>query len=130
VKGVGWPNDDHAETREWLVVAKIKEVDPMPVGMLLAGEVVTKDSYKQLTEKMFGSYPMPEDQSPEGLIIHSAGQSEQGWYVYDIWASQEDFQRFVESKLGPAIQALGVGGGSQPEPQFFPIETLVKGPAL
>jgi len=102
----------------------------MAVGMLLAGEAVTEDSYRQLTEKMFGSYPMREDQSPDGLILHTAGQSEQGWYVYDVWESKEHFQRFVENMLGPALQEVGAGGGSRPEPQFFPIETLVKGPAL
>lgn len=102
----------------------------MAVGMLLAGEAVTKDTYTQVTEKMFGSYPMREDQSPDGLILHTAGQSEQGWYVYDIWESKEQFQRFVESKLGPALQEVAADTSNRPEPQFFPIETLVKGSAL
>jgi len=102
----------------------------MAVGMLLAGEGVTEESYRQLTEAMFGSFPMREDQSPEGLIVHTAGPGEQGWYVYDLWESREHFQRFVEEKLGPAIEATGAGGGARPEPQFFPIETLVKSPAL
>jgi hypothetical protein len=98
------------------------------VGMLLAGEGVTGESYRQLTEKMFGSYPMRADQAPEGLIIHSAGESEQGWYVYDIWESKQHFQRFVDEKLGPALKGLSPGesGGSQPQPQFFPIDTLVR----
>jgi hypothetical protein len=103
----------------------------MAVGMLLAGEGVTEESYKQLTEEMFGSHPMPEGQAPEGCLIHSAGQSEQGWYIYDIWESQEHFQRFVEDKLRPAMESLQLGdGGAPPKPQFFPISTLVKGPAL
>ena len=104
----------------------------MAVGMLLAGEGVTGESYRQLTEAMFGTFPMPEGDAPEGLILHTAGQSDQGWYVYDVWESKEHFQRFVESKLGPAMEASGVGseGGARPEPQFFPVETLVKGPAL
>jgi hypothetical protein len=50
----------------------------MAVGMLLAGEGFTKDAYTGLTEKMFGSYPMSEGNSPEGLILHTAGPSEQG----------------------------------------------------
>jgi hypothetical protein len=98
--------------------------------MLLAGEGVTEDSYRQLTEEMFGSYPMPEGNAPEGLILHTAGQGEQGWYIYDIWESQEQFQRFVDGKLMPAMQSTGAaGGGTPPQPQFFPISTLVKGPA-
>ena len=102
----------------------------MAVGMLLAGEGVTEESYRQLTEEMFGTYPMPEDQSPDGLILHTAGKSDQGWYVYDVWDSKAHFQRFLEEQLGPAIEKTGAGDGARPEPQFFPIETLVKGPAL
>ena len=99
----------------------------MAVGMLLAGPGVTAESYKQLTEKMFGNFPMTKEQSPEGLIIHSAGQSDQGYYVYDIWESKEHFQRFLEGQLGPAVQALGADAGGSPTPQFFEIETLVWG---
>jgi len=102
----------------------------MAVGMLLMGEAVTRDNYVQVTEKMFGSYPMREEQSPDGLLVHTAGQTDQGWYVYDIWESKEQFLRFVDDKLGPALAEVGAGGGERPEPQFHPIETLVKGPAL
>jgi hypothetical protein len=101
----------------------------MAVGMLLAGEAVTADSYRQVTEQMFGNFPMREDQSPEGLILHTSGQSEQGFYVYDIWESKEHFERFVQSKLGPALGELG-GDAPRPEPQFFEIEQIVKGQSL
>jgi hypothetical protein len=96
--------------------------------MLLAGEGITRDSYVHLTEAMFGAYPMPEAEAPEGLLLHTAGESDQGWYVYDVWESKEAFQRFVGGKLGPAMEASGAG--VEPNPQFFPVETLVKGPAL
>jgi hypothetical protein len=48
---------------------------------------------------------MREDQSPEGLIVHTAGQGDQGWYVYDVWESREQFERFVAEQLAPAIEA-------------------------
>jgi hypothetical protein len=99
--------------------------------MLLAGDAVTRETYRTVTEKMFGTFPMPEEASPEGLIMHTAGQTDEGFYVYDVWESQEHFGRFVETKLGPALAQLAGGpSGAQPEPQFFPIETLVKGRAL
>jgi hypothetical protein len=101
----------------------------MAVGMLLAGEALTEATYKQASEVMFGNYPMREEDAPEGLILHTAGQSEQGWYVYDIWESQEAFERFAAAKLGPAMQELGVEG-PPPTPAFYPIETMVKGAAL
>jgi len=99
----------------------------MAVGMLLAGPGVTKDSYMQLTEAMFGNHPMREDQSPDGLIMHTAGEGDQGWYVYDIWESKEHFERFLEGQLGPAVQELGADAGGAPTPQFFGIDTLVWG---
>ena len=99
----------------------------MAVAMLLSGEGFTRDVYVGLTEKMFGNFPMTKEQSPEGLIIHSAGQSDQGYYVYDIWESKEHFQRFLEGQLGPAVEELGADAGGSPTPQFFGIETLVWG---
>lgn len=98
----------------------------MAVGILTAAPEFTKEIYDQVTEKMFGHAPMREDESPEGMIVHSAGQGDQGYYVYDIWESREAFQRFMEEKLGPAIGE--VMGGPPPEsgqPQFFPVDVLV-----
>jgi hypothetical protein len=103
----------------------------MAVGMLLAGESVTRDAYRAVTEKMFGTFPMREEDSPEGLILHTAGESAEGFYVYDVWESQAHFERFLQSRLGPALAELGAGASDTgPGPQFYPIETMVKGPAL
>ena len=59
---------------------------------------------------MFGSYPMREDQAPDGCLVHTAGQGDQGWYIYDIWESQEHFQRFVDEKLRPAMESSVASG--------------------
>ena len=98
----------------------------MAVGVLSAAPEFTKEFYDGVTEKMFGHTPMREGDSPEGLIVHSAGQGDQGYYVYDIWESREAFERFMEEKLGPALAE--VMGGPPPEsgaPQYFPIDVLV-----
>ena len=98
----------------------------MAVGVLTAAPQFTKQIYDDVTEKMFGHAPMREDEAPGGLIVHSAGQGEQGYYVYDVWESQAAFERFMEEKLGPALAE--VMGGPPPEgggPQYFPIDVLV-----
>lgn len=100
----------------------------MAVGMLLAGEGVTKDAYVALTEKMFGNFPMREDQAPEGLILHTAGETAEGWYIYDIWNSQEQFEQFMAGTIGPAAAELGAE--TPMTPVYYPIETIVKGSAL
>lgn len=98
----------------------------MAVGVLSAAPEFTKELYDSVTEKMFGHSPMGTDEAPEGLIMHSAGQGEQGYYVYDVWESREAFERFMEERLGPAMaEVMGgppPGGGA---PQFFPIDVLV-----
>ncbi len=99
----------------------------MAVGMLIAGPGVSEESYRQLTEEMFGNFPMTKDQSPEGLIVHTAGNSSEGFYVYDIWESKEHCERFLESQLGPAVKALGADADGSPTPQFFEIDWLVWG---
>lgn len=97
----------------------------MPVGVL--SMVPSEEMYRQVTEKVFGKYPSDASDAPEGMIVHSAGPAEQGWYVYDIWESKEAFQRFVDGKLGPAIREVsGEDAMSGPGPQFFEIESLVK----
>lgn len=97
----------------------------MAVGMLLAAPEFTKQVYDNISEKLFGHSPMRADEAPEGLIMHSAGQSEQGHYAYDVWESREAFERFMEERLGPAMAE--VMGGPPPEggAQFFPIDVLV-----
>ena len=101
----------------------------MAVGMLQAWEGFTKKMYDDITEKMFGHTPMRDEDSPEGLIVHSAGQSHAGWYVYDIWESREAFERFMNDQLMPAVGEV-MGDQQPPEearPQFFEVEVLVMG---
>jgi quinol monooxygenase YgiN len=95
--------------------------------MLQSWEGFTKEMYDAISEKMLGHTPIREEEAPDGLIVHSAGQGQGGWYVYDIWESREAFERFMDEKLMPAAQE--VMGDQQPPPeaapQFFEIEVLV-----
>jgi hypothetical protein len=42
--------------------------------------------------------------SPKGLISHMAGPMQQGWGVVDVWESQADFDRFLETHLRRAFE--------------------------
>ncbi len=55
---------------------------------------------------------------PEGIISHIAGPSTDGWIVVDTWQSKDDFEKFVQERLGKAMQAAGM---PQVEPKFFDI---------
>src|SRR5262249_24453888 len=99
----------------------------MAIGILSAAPEFTKQVYDDVTEKMFGHpAPIREDEAPEGLIVHTAGQGEQGYYVYDVWESREAFERFMDEKLGPALAEVTRGPPPEPgAPQHCPIAVLV-----
>src|SRR5919198_2507481 len=97
------------------------------VAMLQTAEMFTKEIYDQVSEKMFGHTEMRPEEAPEGLILHSAGQGDRGWYVYDIWESREAFDKFSDEKLMPAVTE-GLGHAQPPPgaaPQFFDVQVVI-----
>jgi hypothetical protein len=107
-------------------VSTTEEVS-MAVGVLIMMPGVTQEQYEKVNEKMFGQHPMNPSDAPAGLIVHSAGPSPEGWYVYDIWESQADFQRFGQERVAPAVQEV-MGTEMNQQPQFFEIANLVLAP--
>ena len=99
----------------------------MAIGVLMTMPGVKQEQYEQVNQKMFGHSPMDPSEAPDGLVLHSAGPIPDGWYVYDVWESKEQFDRFVQDQVGPAVQEV-MGGAMGPEPQYFEIASLVKAP--
>lgn len=99
----------------------------MAVGVLQMVPGTTQEQYEQLGEKMFGvrSSEFSSAEAPDGLIMHSAGPTEDGWQVYDIWESRDHFQRFLDEHLMPAMQELGVPVTPDAQPQFYEIYNVV-----
>lgn len=56
------------------------------------------------------------DPPPEGLIMHLAGPTDEGFRMIEIWESEQAWERFRVERLTPAIAALG--GPARPEPTF------------
>jgi hypothetical protein len=71
---------------------------------------------------------MPGDQLPEGCHLHLAGPVEGGWRVITVWDSDEQFHRFREEHLRPAIQELAGDEGAgppEPTPEVNPVHKLI-----
>ena len=67
-----------------------------------------------------------EEDPPEGLIFHAAGPIKEGWGILDFWESRAQFDAFLESRIRPAIDALGdAGPASPPEIKEFPVHNLI-----
>jgi hypothetical protein len=101
----------------------------MAIGMLQMMPGGTQEQYEQIGQKMFGSRSsdFSPSEAPDGLIMHSAGPTDDGWYVYDIWESEEHLQRFVQERLMPAAKELG--GPAPTPPQVFQIYNLIQIPS-
>lgn len=54
----------------------------------------------------------------EGQISHVAGATQDGICVVDVWESREDFDRFLEQRLG---EQLGRAGVAQPQITEFEV---------
>ena len=59
--------------------------------------------------------------APEGLVLHVAGPTDEGFRIIAVWESEEAWQRFRGERLLPAAAALG--GRSRPEPTFRDLRT-------
>ncbi|MBI4492410.1 MAG: hypothetical protein HY690_06415 [Chloroflexi bacterium] len=63
-----------------------------------------------------------EGDPPAGGIYHVASFSNQGLHVTDVWESAEAFQRFVDTRLMPGVQQIGIQG--QPQVDIRPAHAV------
>lgn len=56
---------------------------------------------------------------PKGAVSHVAGADADGLSVTDVWASEKDFVKFRDEKLGPAFGKAGIS--AKPRIKILPI---------
>jgi hypothetical protein len=66
---------------------------------------------------------LPDDM-PQGGIFHCSGEVDGRFQVFDVWESREDYERFREERLLPAMKkAMGEEAYSQlPDADITEIE--------
>ena len=95
----------------------------MAIVLVHEGPTVTRENYDATVEKLTGGKSEMEsfsDWPVEGIIVHIAGESENGFRVVDVWESEEAAQAFGE-KLGPVLEEAGI---TDP-PEMYPAHTFV-----
>ena len=60
--------------------------------------------------------------APDGRVYHIAAPNLDGWFVVDVWESQEQFDRFGAVLL-PTLQAAGVTA----TPEVRPVHNIITG---
>ena len=85
----------------------------MAVAIVMEMPGTGTEMYDAVNEKM-----NVKSDPPAGLICHSAGYTEDGtWRIFDVWESQEAYDRFSDERLGPAINEVSQGEAPAGEPR-------------
>jgi hypothetical protein len=85
----------------------------MAVMMVMRWRGITPAQYEQAMEEI----GWERDPAPGGLY-HVAAFDAEGLRVTDVWESPEQFNAFVQTRLMPGVQRLGIPG--QPEVELLP----------
>ncbi|PZR67965.1 MAG: hypothetical protein DLM63_05190 [Solirubrobacterales bacterium] len=82
----------------------------MAIGTVQEFEGFDTEIYDAVCQKV--NFP---DDWPDGLLYHAAGPAESGGMrITDQWQSAEQFQRFMETKIQPAVQEVFSERGTEP----------------
>jgi hypothetical protein len=85
---------------------------------------LTRERYEEVVRRLTGKSRIeaPSDLPFEGLLVHMAGQSKDGFCVVDIFESAEAVERFNE-----AMATIPREVGIEEPPDFFPVHTFMSG---
>ncbi len=89
----------------------------MAVVIFMEWDGVTLEHYEALRKLVNW-----EGNPAEGGMFHVAAIMDKGLRVTDLWQSAEAFQSFVEQRLMPGVQQLGIPG--QPQVEIYPVHAL------
>jgi len=93
----------------------------MAVAMIMRLADVDPETYDALGEEL-GVNENP----PEGLIFHWAGEVDGDWTLNDVWESREQFDRFTADHLLPALQRVTGERATPPEITESRVHNYVK----
>jgi hypothetical protein len=82
----------------------------MAAALLLEFDGVGREQYEAVNAALGIDPATGAGDWPDGLQSHTAGTKPGGLVVIEVWESQEAQGRFMENRLGPALQEGGISG--------------------
>ncbi len=89
---------------------------------VLIAALVPGQTVEGYTEVMATLRPLLDQ--AEGFIAHGAGMSPDGWYVFEVWESQEQATAFFSTYIHPHLPP-----GMKPKRTYLPLHSLMVAPA-
>ena len=78
----------------------------------------TWDTYRGIAEAL-------SPDCPEGLVVHAAGPTDEGFRMIGIWDSREAWDRFRDERLSTILESLSCGTRIQPTYRELQIAHLI-----
>jgi hypothetical protein len=89
----------------------------MKVMLIIAWEGVTREQYDEVKSKVNW-----EGNVAPGAVLHVASFDDKGLRITDVWESEEDFTNFLQNRLMPVIQEMGIT--TQPKSEIYPLHDI------
>lgn len=83
---------------------------------------LTRERYEEVVRRLTGKERLdsPADLPFSGLLFHAAGETAEGFCVFDVFESEEAVARFND-----AMQSIPRDVGIHEPPEFFPAHTVI-----
>jgi hypothetical protein len=91
----------------------------MAIVMIFGGPDLTEAQYDQIHREV-----APDDRPAPGLLYHAAGPGDDGFYIVEVWESQDAVDRFVQETLSGVLARAGIPAG--PPRIVFPVRTSMQ----
>ena len=91
----------------------------MSVAIVMNFKGGTPEQYDQVIERMGFE---PGGAGASGGLFHWVTMTGDGIRVTDVWETAEQFQRFVDERLMPAVKEIGIEG--EPEVRLYPVQAI------
>lgn len=78
--------------------------------LILEFEGLDEDAYAAVNADLGIDMHTGEGAWPAGIVSHTAGPTEGGWIVVEVWETQADQDEFMKTRLGAALRKAGVTG--------------------
>lgn len=94
----------------------------MTVGLRIKFDGATEEQYEAVHKKA-----RAVENPPKGMLFHASGPIDGGWGIIDFWESREEFDKFMQERIRPAVMELGdKGPKSAPDIKEFPVHDTLR----
>jgi hypothetical protein len=78
-------------------------------------------NYDAIHERVMAGGPI------EGALVHTAGFTGNGFRIFEVWESREDFERFFRDRLGPILKDLAPEDDREPQTTVYELHNFMAG---